>query len=222
MAKELKNRHEQYEGSVRFSPIKLRYVASCYPFLDRIGVQACQVKSSWIRENLLRDPSFSCEFSHEDIAEPYPHLARLLQSGVFQHISPQQYFEGLEFPFRENTIVFHNPGLYLFAKSSLRKGLPGEVFQSIFDHIEGCSVKPARCIDRTTAIVTAYSGDIEAMIDLSLLSCDSPTSRFILVHGFSSDSVHCGIRYVTKDEYERFCEWFKERQLSKENPFRRL
>lgn len=202
----------RFHDVLTLSPIEIRYVASCHPFSDRPGIEACRSMSGCLRSYVVSSPQASLTVSLADIAEPYPHLTRLARSGLFQKISPQAYFEGVSFPSAESSLVFHNPGLYLFAKRAIRQRLPPEVLRSIVDHIDGCSVKPAYRDEHSRWIQTTYGSTRLIAVDLSFLTHDDHSTPFLLTHGYAADGNHCAIRYISEEEYNMFHAWFMERE----------
>lgn len=199
---------------INFSPIEQRYVASCYPLPDRPGIASCldwrKTFTHYARN--LQEVAVAIA----QLAEPFPHLARLALEGVFNRQSIQSYFEGLEFPEKGEGLKAHNPNLYLFAISTMRAKLPEEILRSVLAHVDGCSVKPA-CLSRKS--VMGYDGEkTDQPIDVAFLSHDPPISDCVLVHGCSQNG-HQAIRYITPAEYQRFQAWFHARQQSKLNPF---
>lgn len=211
MKKELK--------SLQFSPIEQRYVASCYPLPDRDGFAACMDWRTTFSQ--LADQQQNAAVEIAQLAEPFPHLTRLALSNVFGAISIQEYFEGLDFPETTSGLVYHNPGLYLFAKSIARKSNNHPAMRaallSALDHVSGCSVKPALYSD---GIVMDYSGVWKKEnISVDFLKHDKTTDNYLLVHGKTHSGAHIGIRRIDKETFDIFSQWFLKRAESRENPF---
>lgn len=206
-----------FEQLVSFCPIEQRYVASCYPLPDRPGFDAClnwrRTFSEYVRQNLE-----SVTTSVGELAEPFPHLSRLALQGMFNSVSIQAYFEGLNFPEMANGVSYHNPNLYLFAAATVRHHAPPAILAPVLDHIAGCSVKPAIL---SSSRVIDYVGDQPQLINRDFLQHDTAVTDYVLVHGFATNGAHQAIRYLQPNEFDRFRHWFVARQQSKTNPFRR-
>jgi hypothetical protein len=204
------------EMNQTFLPIEQRYVASCYPLPDRPGIEACLDWRGHFAQAANQNQK-QLVVSVAQLVEPFPHLARLILAGAFKKMSIQEYFEGLRFPEQASGFSYHNPNLYLFATSTARRKPPNHVLRPVLDHINGCSVKPARI---STSTVANYLNESVNPIDLSFLNHDPNPSDYVLVHGFNHSGHHQAIRYITPKEYQHYQSWFTARQRSRHNPFR--
>lgn len=204
---------------LNFSPIEQRYVASCYPLPDREGYAACMDWRSAFAAMAEKHHDATVELSQ--LAEPFPHLTRLALTRMFRSISIQDYFEGLDFPETSRGLVYHNPGLYLFAKRVARTSNKNPAMRSallsVLDHVSGCSVKPALLSE---GLVMDYSGvwKKEALL-VDFLKHDAAANDYLLVHGKTHTGAHIGIRMIDTETFEAFTRWFHQRAYSKENPF---
>lgn len=196
--------------NILINTVEQRYIATCYPLKDRPYYEEALKWRERFREYAKMNKTI--EIDANEIKLAFPHLARLIIEGFFENRTIQSYFEGVD----EKS---HNMRNYLFAKSRMREKLPQEILSDILLHVEYCSVRPC---DLRNNLVISYSGEREENIDKYYFDGDSLLdANFAFLHG-KSENGSVVIREVTKEEFDILAKWFKERQKSRENPFRRI
>jgi hypothetical protein len=183
--------------------IEQRYISTCYPLPDRPFLDKAYYWKGILRKNVKNNQNL--ELSFNDLGLAFPHIGLLYLQGFFEKRSIQSYFEGLD-------KKSHNMRMYLFAKKIYRKNFP-EILD-VLSHIEYCSVKPA---DLNSEKIYSYGMVYEYPIDTKYFDINFKND-FVLIHGKSENGL-IAIRDITKEEFERFADWFRERQKSKDNPF---
>jgi len=177
------------EETIILDPIIIRYLATCHPFPDRPGIEACRGFRATYRSH--QSP---LTLPLKDFALPFPTFFRRVQQSGF---NPFAYFEGHE----EKS---HNHSLYMFPKTPSFSSLPEDVQRSILNHLHFCAVKP---VDLTQGVLWSFGGAIpNPVIDSNFFS--TPVlGRYILVHGVG-DIGHIAIRSITPDQFHQLTQGF--------------
>ena len=183
-----------------FSNIELRYLASCLIYPEFPFYKEKLRMRNYIRHEVLKGNFL--EFSSVEIKDVFPRISRLIEEGFFEQRTPQSYFEGTD-------LAAHNMRLYKYAKKFRKQT---EMLKSI----EFCCVRP---VDISNGIVASFSGDLEARLDTDYFEVNP--SKFGFTHGFTDKGLIL-IRDVSEEEYCFMLEFFRERQKSKRNPFRKF
>ena len=205
---------------MEFNSIELRYLASCTPLPDRLGIKQCNILKENLRNYIGLSPII---LPLNQIKIPFPEIAKLILKGEFEKITPQYYFEDLT----ENN---HNMELYLFSQRLLqtylqKKDSIGEdakkaiLFTMWYANI--CSVKLARLDGKIWAYGVEYEDAIDTKYFLQIRFPKNPQT-YVFVHGRSKKG-NIVIREVTPEEVEEYMKWHKEREAEDlNNPFIRF
>ena len=189
---------------LNLNPIEQRYIATCYPLPDRPGIEYVEEWKERMRQSSLEGKAV--EIPVDRICAPFPHVGSLCEKGFFETTGVQEYFEGLG----EGS---HNMRMYQFAKRVARNRLPDEILKGVLEHVDGCSVKPARMSDST---VWSFSGPRKARIDRDYFGHQE--CEYGLLHGKNRGMLVL-IRGITQEEFEKYRSWFEDRAKSKTSPF---
>ncbi|MEM5801432.1 MAG: hypothetical protein QW350_00750 [Candidatus Aenigmatarchaeota archaeon] len=169
--------------------IESLYIASCHPYKDR---PYADLAEDW-KKKIMKGER---QIPEEEFAKAFPHAYKIYRSGRLL----QDYFESLN----EGS---HNWLLWMFLVNA-QKRLPLEVLSSILVHTEYCCVKVGRRDDKI--YVPSLTGEYEFSRDQFNFLCEE--SEYYFLHGF--DGKIYAIRPASKEDFERFEEWFNEKRKS--------
>lgn len=190
---------------LKLTPTELRYVATCYPFHDRLHYEDAV---AW-KKNLLplseREDSYTLPLDQAGCA--FPTLLKRAEAGLFLKYSVQEYFESLEGHGHNNTMAplaqkLLNPSFVKkFAEKQTPGVDPGVWLERTLKHLEHCSVRVAK----RDGEVWWFGGYRKSMpIDFDRFNTHSD---YVFVHGFE-DGKAVAIRPASEKDFNRFKAFF--------------
>lgn len=196
---------------IKLNPIEQKYIGTCYPLPDRIGLELCNIWKNKLKTNYKNE---DIKINLNELKIAFPFIYNFLTTNKSGSI--QNRFEGIS----EDS---HLKKLYIKAENIkikieiLEKNLEGKkAYLKLLEHYEGCGIKVA---DLERNIVLGYGGDYNVKIDKNYF--EEITGRYVIIHGKSQNGLIV-IRTITKSEFDLYAKILKDIQNRTNNPFKKF
>lgn len=198
-------------AKITLTPIEQKYIGTCYPLIDRVGIQECIIWKNKIKINYSAE---NIEIDLEEFKIPFPFIYTFLKTK--QNSSIQERFEGISDDSHIKKLYNKAENIKVKLEVLEKNSEAKNAYLKLLEHYEGCSVKVA---DLEKNLVWGYGGIYNLRIDKNYF--EKIEGKYAILHGKSENGL-IAIREISFNEFQKYTEIFSKIQNSENNPFKKF